>query len=64
MDPQAAMGSNPNHVTNLASPRSGGVQGIIVPMTPIPEDEENNRDTVGADYSSGVVDDRSTPRNH
>ena len=58
------MGSNPNNVTNLASPRSTGVQGIIVPMTPIPEAEENNRDTIGADYSSGgVINDRSTPRN-
>ena len=65
MDPQAAQGGNPSIVTDFASPRQADskVKGVLVPMTPIPEDDENHRDTFGADHS-GLTEDASTPRNY
>ena len=54
MDPQAAQGYNPTTIiTDFASPRqvTSQVKGVVVPMTPIPEDDENHRDTLGADHS-------------
>ena len=64
MDPQAAQGSNPS-ITDFASPRQADskVKGVLVPMTPIPEDDENHRDTIGAEHS-GLTEDALTPRNY